>query len=164
MYSYVAVAAKGGAGGDSGILMSKKFLMSMYQNVTCTNAEFEEGRGRNFQSAEMPRDAKVVSTMAPAALFVWPDDDSMIHTGSARLYGRNMRITAGLGPPVMHQFRRLPLARGWNVYRGGALQRQRRGGRYTRTHTAAEKKNDKCTAVVDQVKSVEAVSLLKQFV
>lgn len=30
--------------------------------------------------------------------------------------------------------------------------------------TAAGKKNDKCTAVVDQVKSVEAVSLLKQFV
>ena len=116
MYSYVAVAAKGGAGGDSGILMSKKFLMPMYQNVTCTNAEFEEGRGRNFQSTEMPRDAKVVSTMAPAAL----EGDSMIHTGCARLYGCNMRITADLGPPVMHRFRRLPLARGWNVYRGGA--------------------------------------------
>lgn len=70
MYSYVSVAARRGAGGDSGIL--KKFLMPMYQNVTCTYAEFEEGRGRNFQSAEMPRDAKVVSTMAPAALFVGP--------------------------------------------------------------------------------------------
>ena len=33
----------------------------------------------------------------------------------------------------------------------------------THEHTAAGKKNDKCTAIVDQVKSVEAVSLLKQF-
>ena len=70
MYSYVSVAAKRGAGGDSGIL--KKFLMPMYPNVTCTYAEFEEGRGRKFQSAEMPKYAKVVSTMAPAALFVRP--------------------------------------------------------------------------------------------
>ena len=70
MYNYVFVAVKGGAGGDSGIL--KKFPMPMYQNVTCTYAEFEEGRGWKFQSAEMPSDAKVVSTMAPAALFVAP--------------------------------------------------------------------------------------------
>ena len=34
----------------------------------------------------------------------------------------------------------------------------------TQGHTAGGKKNDKCTAVVDQVKSVEAVSLLNQFV
>ena len=63
----------------------KRFLMPMYPNVTCTYAEFEEGRGSNFQSAEMPRDAKVVSTMAPAAFFVRPERDGMIHTGSARL-------------------------------------------------------------------------------
>ncbi len=70
MYNYESVAVECGAGGDSGVL--KKFLMPMYQNVTCTYAEVEEGRGWNFQSAEMPRDAKVVSTMAPATLFVAP--------------------------------------------------------------------------------------------
>ena len=82
----------------------------------------------------------------------------MIHTGSARLCSCDMRIVAGLRPPIMDQCRGLPLARGWNVYPGGALRKRQR------RHTAAGKKNDKCTAIVDQVKSVEAVSLLKQFV
>ena len=34
----------------------------------------------------------------------------------------------------------------------------------TQGQTVAGKKNVKCTAVVDQIKSVEAVSLLNQFV
>ncbi len=67
----------------------------------------------------------------------------MIHAGSARLCGcnRRKRITAGVRPPVMHQFRRLPLARGWNVYRGGALRkRQRRVVRYTMAHSCWKEK------------------------
>lgn len=42
MYSYVAVAAKGGAGGDSVIL--KKFLMPMYYCIKTSHAHMPNSR------------------------------------------------------------------------------------------------------------------------